>query len=68
MKALVKEFVTGQHGKTGLKIVELNKIVLFKNGKINKSATLKSGYTVVKIIKQPYGFGKRIESIVKFID
>lgn len=68
MKALVKEFITGHYGKDGLKIVELNKIVLFKNGKINKSATLKSGYTTIKIIKQPYGFGKCIESIVKFID
>lgn len=67
-KAIVQTWVTGKYGKPGEMLVELNEVVRFKNGNINKAATLRAGYTIIKTIKEPYGWGDRSYTISEFVD
>lgn len=68
MKAIVLTYVTGKYGKPGEKVVDLNKVEYFKNGRINKAATLRNGYKVIEILKDSYGFGTKTETIAEIID
>ena len=67
MKAIINIFCSGNYGKNGEYLVELKKIEYFKNGNINKAKTLNNGYDLIKVLKQPYGFGKKIENIKEFL-
>ena len=67
-KARIKIFCSGYYGKSGEEIVELNEVVRFKNGNINKNKTIEKGYTIVEVIKKAYGFGLRDPQIVEILD
>lgn len=67
MKARIVIYCTGKYGRCGEQIVELKKIEYFKNGKVNKAATLRNGYIVVETITPTYGYGLQQVSIIEII-
>lgn len=63
----IKTYCTGEYGRGGEKIAKLKSPVFFKNGNLNKTASLKGGYDELEVIKKPYGFGLKIEAISEIV-
>lgn len=63
----IKTYCTGKYGRGGEKIVKLNSPVFFSNGNLNKTASLKGGYKELEVVRQPYGFGLKVEAISEII-